>query len=62
MRKHGIKNYPINNSTVTLVCEARKNIMQKPQVTVESDVPVKVKCIWEEGNFVIINNERKMMK
>ncbi len=60
--KHGIKNYPINNSTVTLVCEARKNIMQKPQVTVESDVPVKVKCIWEEGNFVIINNERKMMK
>ena len=36
------------DSFVTLMCKARKSQDEKPEITVESDRPVKVKVIYGE--------------
>lgn len=54
--RHGIKKYPFGNSEVTLLCEARKCSGEKPKVTVISQNPIAVECIWDNGSFTISNN------
>lgn len=49
--KHGIVKYPLRNGEVTLICEDRSSSMEKPRVSVISDVPVEVECIWDGGSF-----------
>ena len=47
LEEHGIKKLPVGrDSFVTLMCKARKSQDEKPEITVESDRPVKVKVIY----------------
>lgn len=50
--KHGIEKYPFGvEGELTLLCEARKDLNEKPQITLKSNVPVELEVIWgEEGN------------
>lgn len=49
LEEHGIKKLPVGrDSFVTLMCKARKSQDEKPEITVESDRPVKVKVIYGE--------------
>ncbi len=52
--KHGIKNYPLGNATVNLLCEARSSESEKPIIHVESDLPITVEILWN-GQKEIIN-------
>ena len=58
LEKHGIEQYPFGvDGELTLMCEARSDVNEKPVITFESNVPVELTVIWgEEGNkqsFVI---------
>ena len=47
LEKHGIKKLPVGrDSFVTLMCEERKSENERPEITVESDKPIKVKVIY----------------
>ncbi len=50
--QHGVKKYPFgSDGQLTLICEARDNPDQKPQITFESNRPVELEIIWgSEGN------------
>ena len=49
LEEHGIKKLPTGrDSYVTLMCKARKSQDEKPEITVESDKPIKVKVIYGE--------------
>ena len=49
LEKHGIKKLPTGrDSYVTLMCEERKSENERPEITVESDKPIKVKVIYGE--------------
>ena len=45
LEKHGIKNYPLGDATVDLICEARSSIDEKPVVHYESDKPINLVII-----------------
>lgn len=48
--RHGITNYPFgNNGELTLICEARENENEKPQITFSSNVPVKLHVLWGDA-------------
>ncbi|MBQ3128593.1 MAG: glycoside hydrolase [Clostridia bacterium] len=48
--RHGIEKYPFgNDGELTLICEKRNNTAETPAVTIESNVPVTVELIWDEG-------------
>lgn len=49
LEEHGIKKLPVGrDSYVTLMCEERKSENERPEITVESDKPIKVKVIYGE--------------
>ena len=50
--KHGVEKYPFGtDGELTLVCEARANVSEKPNVTFKSNVPVELEIVWgEKGN------------
>ena len=48
--KHGIEKYPFGTKgELTLICEARKNTEDEPVITVESNIPVTVEILWDNG-------------
>lgn len=47
--KHGIKNYPLGDATVDLICEKRENENDEPVITIVSDKPITVNVYWN-GN------------
>lgn len=47
--EHGIERYPFEGKTVDLMCKARADKSEEPQVTVRCDAPVNVRIIWEGG-------------
>jgi len=52
--EHGIRNYPFGkDGLVNLICKKREKITDKPQITVSSNVPFKLKLIWADGSEVI---------
>lgn len=51
--QHGIEKYPFGGNAVTLLCEARENVDQEPQITVNCDTPIKVRIIWHGGEKVL---------
>ncbi len=47
---HGIKKYPFGTQgELTLICKKRNSEEEKPEVKIESNVPVKVEIIWNKG-------------
>ena len=49
LEERGVKKQPVGrDSFVTLMCKARKSQNEKPEITVESDKPIKVKVIYGE--------------
>lgn len=51
--KHGIENLFIGNrSFISLVCEKRDNKTQKPQIRVESTKKMKIRVIYDGGEFI----------
>jgi len=51
LEKHGVEKYPFGTEgELTLICEARKNPQEKPQITLKSNVAVDVEIIWGTGN------------
>ena len=50
---HGIKQYPLGNLSVDLICEARSSAEEEPQITVRSAEPITVEIHWN-GNVKTI--------
>ena len=47
LEKHGIEKYPFGvEGELTLICEAREDINEKPQITFKSNIPVELEIIW----------------
>ena len=46
----GVKRYPFGKGSVDLSCKKRKNLSEMPKVNITSDVPLKVKLIWQGGS------------
>ena len=52
LEKHGIEKYPFGvDGELTLICEARKDKNEMPQITLVSNVPVELEIVWGESNF-----------
>ena len=50
LEKHGVERYPFGTEgELTLLCEARTDANQKPQITLISNVPVELEVLWGEG-------------
>ena len=48
--RHGIEKYPFGTQgELTLMCEKRNCVEEKPIITVESNVPLTVEIIWNNG-------------
>ncbi len=52
LEKHGVEQYPFGTTgELNLICEARKDVNEKPQITIQSNVHVTVEVRYgEEGN------------
>lgn len=50
---HGIKQYPLGDATVDLICEARRDENEFPVIQVKADKPIsiKVRCCGKESIF-----------
>ena len=47
--KHGVEKYPFGvNGELTLMCNARANANEKPEITFKSNVPVELEVVWGE--------------
>lgn len=56
--KHGIKKYPFGNGGLaTLICEKRDNEKEKPFITVKTNIPVRVKIIYGDNEFLLDEKE-----
>ena len=53
LERHGIENYPLGDTTVDLICEARSSEDEKPVICVKSDKPVTVEIIWNGKTEII---------
>ena len=53
LERHGIKNYPLGDAVVDIMCEARASADERPVVTVNSDVPVRVDVIWNGEEWTV---------
>lgn len=51
--EHGIKQYPLGDATVDLICSARENTTDEPVITVTSDKPITIDVIWVGGSKTI---------
>ena len=51
--QHGIERYPFGGKSVELMCAARENADDEPQITIKCDTPVKLRVIWHVGEKVI---------
>ena len=51
--QHGIERYPFGGKSVELMCAARENADDEPQITIKCDTPVKLRVIWRGGEKVI---------
>lgn len=45
--------YPLGNATIDLICEARSDANEEPNVRIVSDVPVTVDIIWGDRKKTI---------
>lgn len=56
--EHGINNYPFGkDGVVNLLCEKRSKQSDEPVVKITSNVPLKVRLIWEGGEKLIDSNQ-----
>ena len=53
--KHGVKQYPLGDATVELVCEARSSAARSPVIRIKSDKPITLKVICN-GKTTVYEN------
>ena len=54
LEKHGIEKYPFGTEgELTLTCEKRNSQDEKPQITIESNVPVTVEIVWGDNKEIL---------
>jgi hypothetical protein len=54
LEKHGIEKYPFGtDGELTLICEKRSSVSDKPVVTIKSNVPVTIEIIWGDNKEII---------
>lgn len=52
--RHGVEKYPFGrDGELTLLCEERKSPDEKPQITLQSNVPVKLTVCWGDGQSMV---------
>ncbi len=57
--EHGVKNYPFGrDGVVNLLCGKRKQQTEVPVTEITSNVPLRIKLIWEGGEKTILVNDR----
>ena len=63
LEKHGIEKYPFGvDGELTLICEARKDVNEKPQITFVSNIPVELEVVWgAEGRkrSMVVQKDKK---
>ncbi|MBQ2704935.1 MAG: glycoside hydrolase [Clostridia bacterium] len=53
--KHGVEQYPFGTEgELTLMCEARQNADEKPQITFKSNIPLELEVRWGKDQTMII--------
>jgi len=62
LEKHGIEKYPFGvEGELTLICEARNDVNEKPQITFVSNIPVELEVVWgaegREQSMVVQGNK-----
>jgi glycogen debranching enzyme len=45
--RHGILRLPLGDAAVDLICEARENAAEEPQISVKSELPVTLEILWD---------------
>ncbi len=53
--EHGIRQYPLGDATVDLICHARENAEDAPVITLRSDKPVTLEVVWDGKKTVYEN-------
>ncbi len=57
LEEHGIERYPFGEKgELKLICRARKDANEKPDVTVESNIPIEIEVVWGDPD-----NRQSMM-
>lgn len=52
--KHGVERYPFGKDGVLdLMCAARKDASEKPQISIRSNVPLTLEIIWDGGSETV---------
>ncbi len=47
--QHGVRKYPFGaKGELTLICEARKDVNERPVILLESNIPVELEVVWGE--------------
>jgi hypothetical protein len=48
--KHGVEKYPFGtDGELTLICQARRDVNEKPNILFESNVPVELEIFWGDS-------------
>ncbi len=51
--RHGIKQYPLGDATLDLICEARASADEEPVIKLVSDKPVEIEVIWNGKSKIV---------
>ncbi len=52
--RHGIERYPFKGEAIDLVCAERKTAEEKPIITVNSPIPIRIELHWGDGKTELI--------
>ena len=55
LERHGVEKYPFGtDGELTLICQARGDKNEEPQLELSSNVPVEVEILWGDGNRKVV--------
>ncbi len=55
LEEHGVRQYPLGEATVDLVCHARERADEEPRITLRTDIPVTLEVVWNGTRRVYEN-------
>lgn len=57
LEAHGVRNYPFGKKgNLNLRCEARKTLSERPEITIETDLPIKVCIMYGKESYSLEYN------
>ena len=59
LEKHGVKNYPLNELSIDLICEERATENEEPTITVICEEPIEIEIRYSNKTKLIRAVARK---